>query len=170
MINPNNLCQFEGRLTKDPEIRTVGHGDRQFNKAFFTIAVDRVLTKNQRQASKDGDTSVVTADFIPMVANGPKADMLKNYFCKGKPIKVVCTYQAWMTDDGQGGKKFGHAFEVEDLTFVLRDTTQNNNGGGGGNQNNNSGGYSNNNRNQSNNRNNQASNDFVAISDDDIPF
>jgi single stranded DNA-binding protein len=175
MFNVNNCCQFEGRIAKDPEFKTVGQGKNAFNKALFTLAVDRSLSKDQRDAKRNGDDSIVSADFPQFVANGAKADIIRDYFCKGKPIKIWATYQSYVTQDQNGNKRYGHIFVVEELGFVLKDTTdQNNNGGNNnnrGNNNRNNNNYNNNNYNNNNSRNNNNSNDdYYPISDGDVPF
>lgn len=180
MFNINNCCQFEGRIAKDIDSKTIGQGNNAFTKVLFTLAVDRALTKDQRAAKKNGDTSIVSADFIPMTASGGKADVIKNFFSKGKPIKVYCSYQAYVSKDAQGNAKYGHIFVVEELGFTISDNTNNNGGGNnGGNRNNNgnngNGNNNGNNGNRNNNNNssynnNSRNNDTATFSDDDIPF
>lgn len=195
MFNVHNACQFEGRMAKDPTFSTVGQGQNAFNKATFTIAVDRQLSKTQREAKKNGQ-DVVTADFPQFVAIGGKADLLQKYFHKGKPIKIWASYQSYVTQDAAGNKKYGHIFQVEELGFTLSDNSNGNGGGngaannngnsnggynnnGGGNgyaNNNNGGGYNNNAGGNRGGYNNAAptgaapAGDFYDISDDDIPF
>lgn len=155
MFNVNNCCTFEGRLTKDPVHSTVGQGQNAFSKVLFNIAVDRALTKDQRAAKKAGTLTTPTADFISCVAIGAKADVINQYFKKGKPIKVFCSYQAWSKDDpnNPGQKTYGHIFQVEEIGFPLTD----NSGGNGGNS-------------APAPTANQAPAQTPQFSDDDIPF
>ena len=50
MMNPSNLCIFEGRVSRDPQISQVQMGLDQngqpnmVDKALFSIAVDRALS------------------------------------------------------------------------------------------------------------------------------
>lgn len=174
MFNVNNCCQFEGRLVKDPEFKTVGQGNNTFTKALFTIAVDRQLSKEKKQQKKNDPNSVVSADFPQFVALGAKAEFLKNYFSKGKPIKIWASYQSYSSQDPQtGNRRFGHIFQVEELGFTISDTSGNN----GGNTNNNGGGnYGRQNNRQANNNVPPANNrqniqqDYYPVADGDIPF
>ena len=172
MINVNNLCTFEGRIVKDPQISTQGQGQNSYTKALFTLAIDRKLTKEQREAKKNGVEGVYS-DFVPFVANGTLADVIKNYFVKGKPIKVIATYQSYQTKDQSGNVKYGHIFKVEDLGFVTKDTTDGQGGGNTGGGNNNNGNRNNNNggnNKPANNRSNNNQNDYMPVDDGDIPF
>lgn len=162
-FNINNTALFEGRIVKDIDVKTVGQGQNAFKKALFTIAVDRQLSSDQRKKVKDGDTSIQTADFIPFVANGAKAETLEKYFCKGKPIRVAASYQSYKKTDANGNDVFGHIFVVHDIGFVLKDTTDSGNNGGG-NNNNNGGG------NKNNKAGSKSEENFAAYDDEDLPF
>lgn len=148
MGNVNNQCSFEGRITRDIDYSTFNvpdenGGQRQVSKARFTIAVDRALSKQQRQAAQN-NSSIKTADFIPLSVTGPMVDnILKPFFFKGKGIHVSCHYTEWQTKDQQTGEtKYGHSFEVDDIGFCIQDP-KNSNNGNAGNQNQSSGqGYS----------------------------
>ena len=52
MLNAHNLCVFEGRIIKDPEYTSIQTSNGQMEKATFTIAVDRNLSTQQRQAAR----------------------------------------------------------------------------------------------------------------------
>lgn len=164
MGNVNNQCSFEGRIVRDIDYSsfTVNdqNGQRQVSKARFSIAVDRPLSKQQRQAAQNPNSNIKTADFIPLSATGAIVDnILKPFFYRGKGIHVSCHYTEWQTKDQQTGQtKYGHSFEIDDIGFCIQDpknaNDNNNNGannGGGGNQNYGGGqnyGGSNNNTNQ----------------------
>lgn len=116
MINVNNLCTFEGRIVNDPQISIQGQGRDSYTKALFTLAIDRKLTKEQREAKKNRVEGPYI-DLVSFVANGAIADIIKNYFGKGKPIKVIASYQSFEFKDNNGDIKYDHIFKVEDLGY-----------------------------------------------------
>lgn len=182
MVNSANLCIFEGRIAKDIEYSSFNApdgqgGQRTVEKARFSLAVDRILTQQERQKVKNGDTSVKTADFLPMELVGNGVSVLKQYFFKGKGIRVICHYATWTSQkQGTGETIYGHTFEIDDFGFTIQDPKNanggNNNAGnnqGGGNYNGGGqgGGY-NNNGSQQQNRQQQAG--FSMFDDDNQPF
>lgn len=123
MINPSNVCMFEGRMTRDPNYSTVQIGQDSVEKALFTIAVDRALSSQQRQKVKNGDKSIKTVDFIPCSLLGGQVSVLRQYFPVGKAIKVVGHYTEYQTTNAQTGEtKYGHIFEVDNMSFVTQDS------------------------------------------------
>lgn len=117
MINPNNATNFVGRLTKDPEESTVGKGKNAFTKVKFQVAIDRILSKEKRDEAKNDD-SIITADFPFFEATGGTADFIANFFHKGDPISMVCTYVSFKYEDKNGNDVYGHNFKVEGASFV----------------------------------------------------
>lgn len=71
-----NHVILTGRLTKDPEIR---YTDSKKAVCSFTIAVDD---------GRDSDGKK-KAQFIPCVAWGKTAELIDQYFTKGKPLTVT---------------------------------------------------------------------------------
>lgn len=69
-----NLIVLKGRLTADPELRSVGA--KQTPKCDFTIAVNRRFEKDK-------------ADFINCEAWGNTAEFISKYFSKGKEISFT---------------------------------------------------------------------------------
>lgn len=132
MVNSANLCIFEGRVARDPQFSTVQMGQEQVEKALFSIAVDRALSTQQRQKVKNGDTSIKTADFIPCSLLGASVAVLRQYFPKGKAIRVMGHYTEYQTTDQQGNTKYGHMFEIDNIGFTVADSKnlQQNTGGG----------------------------------------
>ena len=123
MINPSNMCMFEGRIVRDPQCSNVKIGQDNVEKALFTIAVDRALSSTQRQKVKNGDQSVKTTDFIPCSLLGGQVATLKQYFPVGKAIKVVGRYTEYQTKDHQTGQtKYGHIFEIDNIAFTTQDS------------------------------------------------
>lgn len=71
-----NHVILTGRLTKDPEIR---YTDSKKAVCSFTLAVDD---------GRDSDGKK-KAQFIPCVAWGKTAELIDQYFTKGKPLTVT---------------------------------------------------------------------------------
>lgn len=151
MVNLHNLCIFEGRISSDPKYQTINSQNGAFEKATFSIAVNRQLTAQQRQAAKN-NPDIQTADFVNCSITGKAVEVFKQYCPKGKAIIVACTFQTYSyTDQQTGQKKYGYNFNVENFNFTIADAKglQQNNGNNGGFQQNNgfqnNGGYQQNN-------------------------
>ena len=71
-----NNVSLVGRLTKDPELRTIGTGNSTVS---FTVAVNRQFT------NANGERE---ADFINCVVWGKAAENLAKYCRKGSQIAV----------------------------------------------------------------------------------
>lgn len=108
-----NNVSLVGRLTKDPELRTVSTGNTTCN---FTVAVSRQFTN----ANGERET-----DFINCVIWGKQADNLAKYCTKGSLVGVTGRIQT-RNYDGQDGKKV-YVTEVaaNNVTFL---TPKNSNG------------------------------------------
>lgn len=78
-----NVVALYGRLTREPELRYSQSG---VANVFFTIAVDRGLSREKRQEAEAQGKP--TADFVPCKAFGRTAELLGNYFHKGNRIAV----------------------------------------------------------------------------------
>lgn len=101
-----NQVTLMGRLTKDPEIRTV---QDQTAVCRFILAVDRRFQKpgTDRQA-----------DFIPCVAWRKTAELISQYFRKGQRILVSGSLQSRSWDGPDGKKQFGMDVTVESFDFI----------------------------------------------------
>lgn len=149
MVNLQNLCIFEGRLTKAPTFSQVQMGQNQdgspnmVDKAMFTIAADRALSSAQRQQVKNGNTNIKTADFITFTLIGGQVETLKNYFPQGKAIRILSHFTEYQTTDQNGQTKYGYMFEADHIGFVTQDAKalQGNNGGQQNTQSQGGGGY-----------------------------
>ena len=179
MFNLANCCFFEGRISRDPQFSQVQMGIGQngqpnmVDKALFSIAVDRALSSQQRQKAKNGDQSIKTADFIPCSLIGAQVATLRQYFPKGKAIKVVGHYTEYQTTDQQTGQtKYGHIFEIDNIGFTIADSKNVQNGGGQSQNNNgyqqNNGGY--NNQQSAQNFNQQPQNNVAMFDESESPF
>lgn len=122
MVNAKNMCIFNGRIARvdDPVSRRGANGD--FTTLRFSIAVDRVLTKEQKEKAKR-DQSIKTCDFIPCEAIGATADTILKWMPKGRSVTAVCTYDTYESiNDRTGEKYYGHQFKVEQITFSTQDS------------------------------------------------
>lgn len=131
MVNLSNLCLFEGRVAKQPQISTVQIGQENVEKAIFSIAIDRALTANQRNKAKN-DSSIKTADFVSCSLLGAQVATLKQYFPVGKAIKVMGHYTTYETvDQSSGQTRYGHIFELDHIGFTTQDSKNLQQNGGG---------------------------------------
>lgn len=93
-----NNVSLMGRLTADPELRTLGEDSKVVN---FRIAVDR------DRKNRDGERE---ADFINIVAWGKTAEHIATWFAKGDMIVVTGRIQTRTYTDKDGNNR--NAFEV----------------------------------------------------------
>jgi len=100
-----NNCNFIGRLTKDPEVKSIGEAGKVAN---FTIAVRR------KGKGKEGEPD---ADFLRMVAFNKVAELIEAYFHKGKEIGVSsrCRHRSYEKD---GVTQYITEFVIDDITFI----------------------------------------------------
>ena len=96
-----NSCNFIGRLTADPELKTTQSG---LSVCIFTLAVKRPKAKE-------------TTDFINFVAWRQSAEYLCKYGSKGNLVGVSGTLTSRQYEDGNGNKRT--AFEVVADGLVL---------------------------------------------------
>lgn len=179
-MNLANLCVFEGRVVRDPQYSNYQingqNGPQTIEKAIFTIAVDRSLSSAQRQKVKNGDKTIKTADFIPCSLSGAKVAVLRQYFFKGKAIRVAGRYTEYQTKDQQTGEtKYGHIFELDDIGFCVQDPKGQDAGNQGGYQQNSyaqNNGYQQNNYQQPQQYQQQApqNNGFSMFDENNSPF
>ena len=98
-----NIVTLHGRMARDAEMRT-----SQAGKAFarFTVAVDRAA-KNEERA----------ADFISCVAFGRSAELIGNYFPKGKEILLEGHIQTGSYEAKDGTKRYTVDVIVDRVEF-----------------------------------------------------
>lgn len=165
-MNGNNLCIFEGRLINDPKMSQVNwntqQGPKTVNKAEFMLAVDKKMSSQQKQAAQTAGKP--TADFPKFVVMGGQADFVSKWLAKGKPCRVVGSFETSTWTDNSGNKQYGWVFQVQDVGFTLSDNTGHTGGtGAGGNAT--GGGNANPNANGGG-----GFNDFTPVDDGDMPF
>ena len=102
-----NICNFMGKLTRDPEFTTLNNGKSVTN---FSIAV-----KNPN-ANKDKNAD---ATFIDCVAWEGTADLINKYFKKGSRILVHTSAKTdnWI-DKETGKNRYKIKFLVQKFWYV----------------------------------------------------
>ena len=108
-----NNCTFYGRLARDPELKTVGSGDRENQVVNFTLAVDNY--------GKDNG-----AEFINCVAWGKTASNIANYTHKGSRMGVRGELHNNSYTDKDGVKRSNWIVKATDIKFI---DTKSENGG-----------------------------------------
>ena len=101
-----NKVILVGRITKDPELKTVQSGSAVVN---FTVAINRPTTSN------NGDQNQSNADYINCVIWNKQAENLAKYVKKGQLIGVEGRIQT-RTYDANGTTRY--------ITEVLCDNVQ----------------------------------------------
>lgn len=104
MANDLNSCSFIGRLGADPEIRSTPGGDCVAN---FRIAV------GWKSKDKEG------AEWVPVVAFGKKAELVRDYLKKGSRVYLSGRFKArkW-NDQNNGIERYTTEIHLEQLQFL----------------------------------------------------
>ena len=95
-----------GRLTKDPELRTIASGNATTS---FTIAVNRNFT------NQNGERE---ADFINCVAWRKQAENVAKYCTKGSQVAVEGRIQTRSYDAEDGTKRYVTEVVADNVTFL----------------------------------------------------
>ncbi|MEQ2363903.1 single-stranded DNA-binding protein [Coprococcus sp. CLA-AA-H190] len=113
----NNVI-LSGRLTRDPEVRHSQNGNEDRVVARYTLAVDRIYSKENQQA-----------DFINCVEFGKLAEFAEKYFYKGIKLIVRGRIQTGSYTNRDGVKVYTTDIIVESHEFAesKRTSEQNSN-------------------------------------------
>lgn len=95
-----------GRLTKDPELRTIANGSATTS---FTVAVNRTFT------NQNGERE---ADFINCVAWRKQAENIAKYCSKGSQVAVEGRLQTRSYDAQDGTKRYVTEVIADSVTFL----------------------------------------------------
>ncbi len=100
-----NVCIFQGRLTKDPEMSsgTKGNGE-SYIKARFSLAVDK---------TNGGED----ADFPDIVCFGGLAEHAEKYLKKGTRVLVRSSFQSGSYTNKDGVKVYTSNFVAQSIDF-----------------------------------------------------
>ena len=96
-----NHIEIQGRLTKDPEMRTTQSG---VQVASFTLAVDRDFQRD-------------SVDFVPCVAWRQNAEFIGRYFRKGNLMVACGSLQSNSWTDRDNNKRTSWAVQVDRAYF-----------------------------------------------------
>ena len=99
-----NICNFTGRITKDPEIKTAQNGNTYLK---FCLAVKR--------RAKSGDHPI--SDFIDCIAFDKTAELISKYCKKGSLIGVSGRLQT-NSYEVNGEKRKSSEIVVIELDFL----------------------------------------------------
>lgn len=112
----NNVI-LSGRLTRDPEVRHSQNGNEEKVVARYTLAVDRIYSKENQ------------ADFINCVEFGKLAEFAEKYFYKGIKLIVRGRIQTGSYTNRDGVKVYTTDIIVEshELAESKRTSEQNSN-------------------------------------------
>ena len=118
-----NKVILMGNLTRDPELKYLPSGTAVANAG---LAVNRTYTDRQSGEKKE------EVCFVDLETFGRTAEIINEYFQKGRPILVEgrLRLQTWETDDGQRRSK--HSVFVDRFEFVGGRQDGDGDGGGGG--------------------------------------
>ena len=95
-----------GRLTRDPELRTIASGNATTS---FTVAVNRTFT------NQNGERE---ADFINCVAWRKQAENVAKYCTKGSQVAVEGRIQTRNYDAQDGTKRYVTEVIADNVTFL----------------------------------------------------
>ena len=101
-----NQCNFQGRLTRDPELRRTGSGVAVTS---FTIAVDRDFPAK--------DSGERETDFIDCVAWRQTGEFVSKYFEKGAMIVVSGRLQIRSFEDKDGNRRRSAEIVADNVYF-----------------------------------------------------
>jgi len=124
---PNlNKVMLMGNLTRDPELRYTPNG---------TAVADLGLAINRKRKGKDGDW-VEETTFVTVTAWGRQAEIVNEYFSKGRPIYIEGRLQLdeWTSPEGQKRSKLKVVLESFEFLSSRGDSGGGGGGGGGGQQ------------------------------------
>jgi single-strand DNA-binding protein len=106
-----NICNFMGKLTRDPEFTTLNNGKSVTN---FSIAVKNPNTNKDKNAE---------ATFIDCVAWEGTAELIHKYFKKGSRILVNTLAKTDTWQDKETGKnRYKIKFLVQKFWYVDQKT------------------------------------------------
>lgn len=108
-----NNVNLIGRLTNAVDFR---YSQAQNPYCFFTIAVDRGLSKEKKEELQAMNKQ--TADFIRIVVYGVMAENCKKYLKKGRNVAIQGRIQtgSYTVEDGQ--RKYTFNIEAERVQFI----------------------------------------------------
>lgn len=108
-----NNVNLIGRLTNAVDFR---YSQAQNPYCFFTIAVDKNLSKEKREELQAVNKQM--ADFIRIVVYGVMAENCKKFLKKGRNVAVQGRIQTGVYTAEDGQKKYTFNIEAERVQFI----------------------------------------------------
>ncbi|MEM7209601.1 MAG: single-stranded DNA-binding protein [Pseudomonadota bacterium] len=109
MAKDLNLCQFIGRLGKDPEIKAMASGTLVAN---FSIAC------NDDYNDKQTGQKVEQTEWINASAFGKLAEIMQQYVKKGDPVYISGKMQTRKSTDQTGNDRYYTSVLVNQLQML----------------------------------------------------
>jgi single-strand DNA-binding protein len=103
-----NLCQFIGRLGRDPEVRYLPNGDAVCN---LSIGV------SQHWKDKSGDKKEQT-EWVRASAFGKLAEICGQYLVKGKQVYIAGQMQTRKWTDKDGADKYTTEIRISQMQML----------------------------------------------------
>lgn len=113
-----NVVTLVGRLTANPDIRFASSTGKTV--ASFTLAVDRGLSREKRQEYEESGRQ--TADFIRVTFFGKLAEVIAEYFYKGRRIALQGELRTGKYTTSEGITRY--TTEVWGRNFEFIDSTE----------------------------------------------
>lgn len=104
-----NKVMIIGRLTRDPEVRTIPSGQ---NVATFSVATSRQWT------NKDSGEKKTQTEYHNVVAWRKLADICSQYLQKGRQVYIEGYLQTRSWDDPSGTKRFRTEIIADNLILL----------------------------------------------------
>lgn len=108
MAKDLNLCQFIGRLGRDPETRYLNSGTPV---AQFSIAV------GDSYKNKDGE-KVESAEWVNVEAWGKLAELCETYLAKGDRVYISGPMKTNSWEDQDGNTRYKTIIRLNDIQFL----------------------------------------------------
>lgn len=105
-----NKAILMGRLTRDPEVR--------YSQGAEPLAIARWVLAIDRRGRRDASGNDQTADFIPCVAFGARAEFAEKYFRQGIKIVLAGRIQTGSYTNKEGRKVYTTEVIVEEVDFA----------------------------------------------------
>lgn len=103
-----NYITIQGRLTRDPELKTTGNGNHVTS---FTVACQRNYQSNGERIT----------DFIDCVAWRAVAERISKFWKKGQEIVICGSLESRKYTDRNGNNRTAWEVKVQDAYFTNRE-------------------------------------------------
>jgi single-strand DNA-binding protein len=110
--SPTNSATLVGRLTRDPELRTVSTSAGQRSVLTLGLAVRRPVTPEGEDAA--------TADFFDVTVWGPQAETCAKYLRKGRLAAIAARLEPTSWESADGARRRGTEIIATRVEFLDR--------------------------------------------------